>query len=476
MLYITKIISNACLAMLNCGMCITATNMARKFIVQEYEICPMDQRGCNKEKWYFICFSFILYMSALFGCFLCLFFKSLNRRKFMLLINYLFMIGSLLTIYNKPHIIIFLFTQAFFGLSIGCSFVIVCFYVLEYSTKTYQNFYGFYLQTFFALGMFISYLFGAAYENIKFDNLRRTHICLYTLYKIHFLLPTLFSLISVLLFHFVYKMDTPLHLYEKKSYKKYETVKFKINMEQLDEVTEYHRNKTNKEVKFLMSDMLFIDFWNNKKLFNTCLITSLICYLYSFSGCFLFFTKPFVFYKSFSTNMANTFICVGFILWYIICTIISTIISQYYKKRDLLIIGLVLQIIASTAMVASYFVTLTSIINKIIITTAIFLYFLGLSLGFGHIIWTHVFETFPNECRILAAFCSYYALFIAAFIISALLEFISINYYSYVFITFLISLILSVICFNYFQMEDVVVIHKSKSFNVDEKNEEHSTS
>ncbi|CRG96742.1 sugar transporter, putative [Plasmodium gallinaceum] len=463
MLYLTKVISNACLAVINCGLCLSSTNLARKMIVDDFKLCPVGYRGCDKEKWYFSMFYFILYMSSFFGCFTSLFFKNTDRRKFIIIIHYLFIIGSLLTIYNTPHIIIFLFSQAFFGLAIGCSVVIVCFYVLEYSPKIYQNFYGFYIQTFFSIGILISYIFGACYENIKFQNPRTTDLVIKILYKVHLCLPMIFSLISLILLHFVFKLDTPLHLYVTKNYEKFEKLKTKINVKEFDEKKEYHMNPATNDVTLLYKDLPLIDFLKNKNLRKASFTGSFLCYLYSFNGCFLFFTKIFLFYRLFSSTMLNTFISVGFILLYVISTIISTFLAEHVQKKKLLIIGLVVQGLASAGLVITYFLSLENFLNQIIVTLSYATYFIGLSLGFGHMIWTHVFEMFPKECKVVGALCSYYPLFIGAFIISFIFEFASKQDYAYLFIIFLVSIIVSIICFNSFYKEDKELIAKKSS-------------
>ncbi|CRG99405.1 sugar transporter, putative [Plasmodium relictum] len=463
MLYLTKVVNNACLAVINCGLCLSSTNLARKMIVEDFKLCPAGYRGCDKEKWYFTTFYFILYMSSFFGCFISLFFKNTDRRKFIITIHYLFMIGSLLTIYTTPHIIIFLFSQAFFGLAIGCAVVIVCFYVLEYSPKIYQNFYGFYIQTFFAIGILISYIFGACYENIKFENPQTTDLVLKILYKIHLCLPLIFSLISLILLHFVFKLDTPLHLYATKNYDKFDKLKTKINAREFDEKKEYHMHPTTKDITLINNDISVIDFLKNKKLRKASLSGSFLCYLYSFNGYSLFFTKIFLFYRIFSSTMLNTFISVGFILLYVISTIISTVLAEHFQKKDLLITGLVTQALACAGIVGAYFSSLDNLFNQIIITTSFATYFIGLSLGFGHMIWTHVFEMFPKECKVVGAFCSYYSLFIGAFIISVLFEFANKLDYAYLFIIFLVSSIVSIICFNSFYKEDEELVARKSS-------------
>ncbi|SBT33498.1 sugar transporter, putative [Plasmodium ovale wallikeri] len=454
---------NACLAIVNCSLCLSSTSLARKMIVEDFQICPNGYRGCDKEKLYFGTFYFMLYMSAIFGCIISLFFKSVNRRKYMMTIHCMYIIGSILTIYSKAHIILFLFSQAFFGISIGCSIVIVSLYILEYTPKEYQQYYGYSVQTFFSIGLLISYIFGSFYENIWFKNENVTYWTLIILYKIHLCLPLLFSVISLVLLYFVFTMDTPLHLYESQKYDKFEKIKKKISIKEFNEKEEYHKNITTNEISLLGNDINIIDFFKNTKLRKACFTCSLLCYLYSFNGCFLFFNKLFLFYKAFTNNMTNTFTAMGFIFFYFICTIITTILSQKYNKKDLLIIGLILQGISATGIVGSYFLNFSNVLNQIVLTVAIAFYFLGLSLGFGHIIWTHIFEMFPKECKVVGAFCSYYALFIGAFIMSILLEYVSMQYYSYLFITFLVSLIASVLCSGLFCQEDVVAIKRHDS-------------
>ncbi|SBS85623.1 sugar transporter, putative [Plasmodium ovale curtisi] len=222
-----------------------------------------------------------------------------------------------------------------------------------------------------------------------------------------------FIVISLVLLYFVYTMDTPLHLYESQKYDKFEKIKKKVSKKEFNEKIEYHTNMTTNEISLLGNDINIIDFFKNRKLRNSCFTGSLL--------------------------------------------------SQKYNKKDLLIIGLILQGISATGIVGSYFLNFSNVLNQIILTVAIAFYFLGLSLGFGHIIWTHVFEMFPKECRVVGAFCSYYALFIGAFIMSILLEYVSMQYYSYLFITFLVSLIASVLCSGLFCQEDAVAIKRHDS-------------
>ncbi|KAI4839429.1 major facilitator superfamily domain-containing protein [Plasmodium brasilianum] len=464
MMYLTKVIFNACLAILNCSLCLSSTSLARKMLIDDMKICPHGYRGCPKEKWYFATFYFMIYISGFLGCFISLYFKNANRRKLMLAIHYLFIIGSTLTFYTSPHVIITLFSQAFFGLAIGCSVVTVCFYVLEYSPKEDQNYYGYIIQVFFSIGLLISYIFGACYENIRFSNPKTNRIVLLLLYKTHMCLPIIFSIIALILFHFVFTMDTPLHLYESKKYDKFETLKTTINSKNFDEKKEYHTNKKTEEVSLLGNDIAIYDFFKNKDLRKLSLTSCLLCHLYSFSGSFLFFNKMFLFYKIFSSTMANTFISTGFICLYAICSIIVvTVLSHRFQKKDLLITGLLLQTIASVCIVGSYFLKFTNVFNQLVITAAITIYFTGLSLGFGHILWTHIYELFPKESKSVAAFCSYSSLFIAALIMSILLEFLSMKYYCYLFITFIVSLLLSILFFNSFYEEDSMVIKRHDS-------------
>ncbi|VUZ94810.1 major facilitator superfamily domain-containing protein, putative [Plasmodium vivax] len=463
MLYLTKVISNACLAILNCGLCLSATNLARMMLLRDFKICPEEHMKCDKEKWYFATFYFTLYMSAFFGCLISLYFKSTNRRKGLMGIHYLYIIGSLLTIYSSPHIIIFLFSQAFFGLAIGGSVVTASCYILEYAPKEHQKFYGFYIQIFFALGLLISYIFGAMYANMRFSNPKTTYWVLTVLYKLHLALPLLFSVVSLLLFSLVFTLDTPLHLYESKKFKKFDKLKSKMKMDQFDEKEEYHKNERTKEVSLLGKDLTVVDLFQNEVLRKTSFVGMLLCFLYSLNGSFLFFNAIFLFFKAFPTTMANTFVSVGFVLLYLISSIVCTKLIQTYKKKDLLITGLVIQAISAACLVGSYFLEFTSLLHKVMLIVAIASYFVGLSLGFGHMIWTHVFNLFPKECKVVGAFFSYYALFLGAFLISVLLEFISAKYYSYLFILCLVSLSVSIVSFNKCYKDERVAIARHPS-------------
>ncbi|EUD68017.1 hypothetical protein C922_01629 [Plasmodium inui San Antonio 1] len=448
MLYLTKVITNACLAVVNCGLCLSATNLARMMLVRDFKICPEGYIMCEKEKWYFASFYFTLFMSAFLGCLITLYFKSSNRRKALMGVHYLYIIGSLLTVYSSPHIVIFLSSQALFGLAIGASVVIVSCYILEYTPKDHKKYYGFYMQIFFALGLLISHLFGAMYANMRFSNPKTTYWVLTVLYKVHLALPLLFSLVSLLLFSFVFTLDTPQHLYESKKFETYEKSKTKLNIKNFDETEEYHRNETTKEVSLLGKDMPIVNFFQNEALRKTSFVAMLLCFLYSLNGSFLFFNSMFFFFKAFSSTKANTFISVAFMSLYLISSIVSTRLIQTYERRDLLITGLVVQGISAACLFGSYFLDFTSLLHKVMLIGAIAAYFIGLSLGFGHMIWSHVFDSFPKECKVVAAFFSYYALFLGAFFISVVFEFISMKHYYYLFLLGLISLSISIVCFN----------------------------
>ncbi|KJP88608.1 hypothetical protein AK88_01688 [Plasmodium fragile] len=463
MLYLTTVISNACLAILNCGLCLSATNLARMMILKDFKICPEGHMKCDKERWYFVTFYFTLYMSAFFGCLISLFFRSANRRKGLMGVHCLYIIGSLLTIYSSPHIILFLFSQAFFGLAIGGSVVTASCYILEYTPKEHQKFYGFYIQIFFALGLLISYIFGAMYANIRFSNPKTTYWVFTVLYKLHLAMPLIFSVVSLLLFSFTFTLDTPLHLYESKKFKKFDKLKTKINVQEFNEKEEYHKNEKTKEVSLLGKDLTIVNFFKNELLRKTSFVGMLLCFLYSLNGSFLFFNSIFSFFKAFPSTMANTFISVGFVLLYFISSIVCTKLIQTYEKKDLLITGLVVQAISAACLVGSYFLDFTSLIHKIMLIVSISSYFVGLSLGFGHMIWTHVFDLFPKECKVVGAFFSYYSLFLGAFFISVLLEFISIRYYSYLFILCLISLFVSIVSFSKCYKDERVAIARHPS-------------
>ncbi|CAA9987465.1 sugar transporter, putative [Plasmodium knowlesi strain H] len=463
MLYLTTLISNACLAILNCGLCLSATNLARMMLLRDFKICPEGSIKCDKERWYFATFYFTLYMSAFFGCLFSLYFRSSNRRKGLMGVHYLYIIGSLLTIYSSPHIIIFLFSQAFFGLAIGGSVVTASCYILEYTPKDHQKFYGFYIQVFFALGLLISYIFGAMYANMRFSNPKTTYWVLTVLYKLHLALPLIISVVSLLLFSFTFTMDTPLHLYESKKFKKFDKLKTRMNIKEFDEKEEYHKNEKTKEVSLLGKDLTMVNFFQNELLRKTSFVGMMLCFLYSLNGSFLFFNAVFLFFKAFSSTMANTFVSVAFVFLYFISSIVSTRLIQTYGKKDLLITGLVIQAISAACLVGSYFLDFTNLIHKILLIISISSYFVGLSLGFGHMIWTHVFDLFPKECKVVGAFFSYYSLFLGAFLISVLLEFISTRYYSYLFILCLISLFVSIVSFSRCYKDERVTIARHPS-------------
>ncbi|CXI33394.1 sugar transporter, putative [Plasmodium berghei] len=447
MMYLTKIVSNACLAIINFGLCLSLTSLSRKMLIKGYNICPEGYRGCDKEKWYFSTFYFTLYMSGFLGCFISLFFRNVNRKKFMQAIHYLYIIGSLFTIYYEPHVILFLFSQAFFGLAIGCSIVIVCFYIFEYSPKEHQNYYGFTIQTFFSIGLLISYLFGVIYEHVDF-NKSTSYWILMILQKLHMLMPLIFSVISILLLKFVFTMDTPLHLYKSQKYDKFEEIKKKISKNGIDEKHEYHSNEKNNEINIILNDLTFIDLFKDTKLRKKCIIGSILCYLFCFSGCTIFFNNLFLFYEVFKTKKESAAVSMIFMFIYFVFTIITTKLAHYYNnKNKLIILGFILQLISSFIMMICSFCNLTQVINKLIISINIILYIAGFSLGFGHIIWTHIFHIFSKEYKVVGAFCSYYAIFIGAFIMSTFLEFTNTNRYSYLFIIFIIFSIISIIFF-----------------------------
>ncbi|WBY56772.1 major facilitator superfamily domain-containing protein [Plasmodium yoelii yoelii] len=417
-------------------------------LIKGYDICPDGYRGCDKEKWYFSTFYFTLYMSAFLGCFISLFFRNINRKKFMQVIHYLYIIGSLFTIYYEPHVILFLFSQAFFGLAIGCTIVIVGFYVFEYSPKEHQNYYGFTIQTFFSIGLLISYLFGVIYEHMKFNKITSSYWILMILQKLHMLMPLIFSIISILLLNFVFTMDTPLHLYKSQKYDKFEEIKKKISKVGIDEKHEYHSNEKNNEINIILNDLTIIDFFRNKKLRTNCIIGSILCYLFCFSGCIIIFNNLFLFYNIFETKRESSIISMIFIFIYFLFTIITTKLANYYNnKNKLIILGFVLQLISSFIMMICSLCNLPQVLNKIIISIDIILYIIGFSFGFGHIIWTHIFHIFSEEYKVVGAFCSYYAIFIGTFIMSIFLEFSNINKHSYLFIIFIIFLIVSILFF-----------------------------
>ncbi|EUD72032.1 hypothetical protein YYG_02733 [Plasmodium vinckei petteri] len=447
MKYLTKIVCNACLAIINCGLCLSLTSLSRKMLIKGYDICPEGYRGCEKEKWYFTTFYFTLYMSAFLGCFISLFFRNVNRKKFMQIIHYLYIIGSLFTIYYEPHVILFLFSQAFFGLAVGCSIVIVSFYIFEYSPKEHQNYYGFTIQTFFSLGLLISYVFGVIYERVDFTKATSSFWVLMVLQKLHMLTPLILSVISVLLLRYVFTMDTPLHLYKSQKYDKFEEIKKKISKKELDEKHEYHENEKHNDTNIILNDLTLIDIYNNKKLRRRCMIGSILCYLFCFSGCIIFFNNLFLYYDVFKTKKESATISMIFIFIYSLFTIITRRISYHYNKNKLIIVGFIFQAISSFIMMICSFCNLPEVINKLIISISIILFISGFSLGFGHIIWTHIFHIFSREYKVVGAFCSYYAIFIGSFIMCTFLEFSNTNKHSYLFIIFIIFTIISIIFF-----------------------------
>ncbi|SCN59676.1 sugar transporter, putative [Plasmodium chabaudi adami] len=447
MMYLTKLVSNACLAIINCGLCLSLTSLSRKMLIKGYDICPEEYRGCEKEKWYFTTFYFTLYMSAFLGCFISLFFRNVNRKKFMEVIHFLFIIGSLFTIYYEPHVILFLFSQAFFGLAIGCSIVIVCFYIFEYSPKANQNYYGFAIQPFFSLGLLISYIFGFVYEQIDFTKLTSSYWVLMILQKLHMLVPLILSTISVLLLRYVFTMDTPLHLYKSQDYDKFEEIKKKISKKELDPKREYHLNEKTNEINIILNDLTLIDIFNDKKLRKKCIIGSILCYLFCFSGSIIFFNNLFIHYDVFKTKKESATISMIFMFIYFLFTIITRRLSRHYDKNKLIVFGFIFQTISSFIMMICSFCNLSDVLNKLIISISIILFTSGFSLGFGHIIWTHIFHIFSIEHKVVGAFCSYYAIFIGSFIMCTLLEFSDLNKYSYLFIVFIIFTITSIIFF-----------------------------
>ncbi|GAW80258.1 sugar transporter [Plasmodium gonderi] len=465
MIYLTKVISNACLSILNCGLCLSAINLARKMVVADFKICPRGYARCKKENWYFATFYFTLYASALFGCLISLYFKDANRRKRMMVSHYLYIIGSLLSLYSSPHIVIFLFSQAFFGLAIGCSVVTAPSYVLEYSPKEHQKFYGFYIQIFFAVGILISYIFGASYISIRLKNQKTWHWFVTLMYKLHFAMPLIFSLVSLLLFYFVFTMDTPLHLYESKKFKKFDKLKTKINVADFDEKEEYHKHKSTYEVSLLAKEVSIISLFQNDTLKKTSFIGMLLCFLYSANGSFLFLNTIFLFFHALSNTLANTLASVGFILLYLISSIVCTQFVDKFEKKNMLICGLLIQVISVTCLTGSYFIDFTTVVHKIMLIMAIAFYLIGLSLGFGHVIWTLVFDLFPKESKVVGAFFSYYSLFIGALFISLILEFINTKYYAYFFILCIISLSISIFAISKFYKDNVVIIARHPSID-----------
>ncbi|EAA17340.1 hypothetical protein [Plasmodium yoelii yoelii] len=246
MMYLTKIVSNACLAIINFGLCLSLTSLSRRMLIKGYDICPDGYRGCDKEK---------------------------------------------------------------------------------------------------------CYLFGVIYEHMKFNKITSSYWILMILQKLHMLMPLIFSIISILLLNFVFTMDTPLHLYKSQKYDKFEEIKKKISKVGIDEKHEYHSNEKNNEINIILNDLTIIDFFRNKKLRTNCIIGSILCYLFCFSGCIIIFNNLFLFYNIFETKRESSIISMIFIFIYFLFTIITTKLANYYNnKNKLIILGFVLQLISSFIM------------------------------------------------------------------------------------------------------------------------------
>lgn len=446
MLDVTKVALNTSLTVINSGLVISTPNLARKFITQYYNLCPVGVYECPKERYYFIAINLVLYLSAILGCFIGLLFKSANRRNRLIGIHYLFIVSGLLSLF-APHFILFLLVQAISGVALGLTIVTVTVYIYEYTPRIYHKYYGSFLQTFFAIGLFLSYIFGVCYENIDTPSYDTVAIIVKTLQKFHSGLLVIISGIALCFLYFVFKFDTPYHLYATKNYEKYDKLKMKMkSFRNIDEHVEFDNPPKKKTIIVLIErDLPLVDVFVEKEFRNLVLIGSVLCLCFALNGYFFFFANSFLFYKIFESMLINNLFTLGFIFVYLIFSIATMALLLNFKKKTLLCSGLIIQILALLGIIILHFVGTSTLLTEIILTICMCLVFIGFAVGFGSSVWTFSSHQFPNPVKGVGSCVCYAVLFFAALVINIVYELLHIKHYVYIFISFLVSAILSLI-------------------------------
>ncbi|CTQ40866.1 MFS transporter, SP family, sugar:H+ symporter [Babesia microti strain RI] len=409
----------ACCGAMNFGIHTVSFNASRDFAAVDLKWCDDDnakRATCDTAVKYGGMLSSFVFLGATLGAGLTSVIVKFGRRKALLFIHLLNIVGTILCVAAQEFVTL-LIGRLIAGLGVGMS-VVVPLYISEISPTKSRGFYSSFYQFFIVFGQLVTNSLQLLYFRVVEDDKTKEFVLSTTdmfLWRFIIGLPILFSLISITIFMTVSRFETPRQLMvegksdeakkvltilhgEEELQSEFESV---LNDVESSKVSDASPNMVEDGDGVVASKQLgLIKCMSSPKYFKVIVITLVISSLSQLSGInVLMANATRLFFSILGRVYLATTVSSMFTMVNLITTIVAVFIIDKVGRRKLLIVGTVIMslfmIPASISLIA-YPEHQTTQILCIIGAVG---FCIGFSIGFGSVLWVYFVEVYPPEIK-----------------------------------------------------------------------------
>ncbi|UKJ89218.2 hexose transporter [Theileria orientalis] len=381
------------------GLTVANINTSKEFVIVNMEWCKGESNifDCEKSQLLAGLCNGSTFIGAALGSLLIGVSGKAPRRVMLMVVNWLFIIGSILSASSINFGMLFI-GRLLSGVGVGLD-AIVPLFLVEICHPNARRYFSVIYQLFITFGLVLSagwqLIHGRVVTNTGFELTLKDKV----IWRGSQLLPALTSLVALLLIHFVFKFKTPYELIEKGQTAEARDVIEKLHgAEAVDEVyDEFDRDS--EKTKSTPNVSLFKAFKNPlyRKIILHTFVLAAIQQLVGISVLTSNITKMFM--QMMGRSMKSTLASSGMFLVNFVATVILTFVIGKYGRKTFLVWGIgfstVFMALASFSKPIgkdAKWVPIVSIIGS-------FGFIIGFAVGLGGITWVYLSEVYPPEVK-----------------------------------------------------------------------------
>ncbi|UKK00805.1 hypothetical protein MACK_000879 [Theileria orientalis] len=421
----------ASLAALNFGLSSVSFNISKEFAIVDLGWCLNESSlyDCDKSQLYAGLANGSTFIGAAIGSLLIGFFGKLGRRISLMVINWLFIVGSIIAMASVNFGMLFV-GRLISGMGIGLSAIAPVFLVEICNPDTRGAFAVIY-PLFITFGQLLSTGWQLLHMRIV-DNLDEfgKPFTLNTMDKFIWRtaqgLPIICSVICLILVHFVFKFDTPCELIAAGKTEEARDLISKLHdLTLVDKI--YNEFDRDQEVAKTTPNIPFLKAIKNRKYRKPIVHSFVLAALQQLTGITILTSNVAELFANFmGRTYKSTVMCSLINIINFICTIVLSLIINKYGRKTLLTYGMAVSTMFCT--LAAFSKPIGKQASWVGVTTAVgsFGFVLGFALSMGGVTWVYLSEVYANEYKngaySIAVFinwlCASISLIVSEFLIS----------------------------------------------------------